>query len=612
MKYPYLPLAAALLGTHPPVATAAEPDMVITATRLPEVAAPLPNTTVITRDEIATRQSLTLADLLQQEAGITVASNGGAFTTAGLFLRGSAGKQVLVLVDGVRVNDASQGAFDLSLLRADDIERIEIVRGPYSSQYGSDAIGGVVQVFTRQAAKAEASARAGRFGTREFGVGVRAGDRDNGLSLRAGYADSDGFNSTRPGNLAYAPDRDGGLARTVQLNGNAKLSPDVRASFSTHWRDSVTEFDQGLSNQDHATASARIEQAMSGRWTQTLQLGWLHNRLDTDGRADPFAPYLSRFQTDRDTLGWLHEVTWQEGWQTVAGLDHEDERAESSDLLAGRRLIDTRLQNSGVFVTQHGRAGRISGAASVRRDEHDTFGGQTTGSLSLAAEVTPATKLFAAYGSAFRAPSANDLYYPGDPSFCWPPAPGVSCYPGNPALKPEKARSGEVGAEWRGDGQRLRISAYRNRVRNLVNTSFAFPYPLINEARARLQGIELDASGRVAALTWRLNAGSHSAEDGQGNDLVRRPQGTFNGLLQVAATDTVDLGTEVRSRSSIRDSGQRVGGYTVFNVFAGWQALPSLQLGARLENAGNKDYQELQGYRAAPRSGYLTATWTWR
>lgn len=611
MKHRYLPLAAALLGTHPPLAAATDTDMVITATRLPEVASPLPNTTVVTRDEIAARQALTLADLLQQEAGLTVTGNGGAFSTAGLFLRGSAGKQVLVLVDGVRVNDASQGAFDLSLLRADDIERIEIVRGPYSPQYGSDAIGGVVQVFTRQAAKAEASARIGRFGTREFGIGARAGDRDNGLALRAGYADSDGYNSTRPGSPAYAPDRDGGLARSVQLNGNATLSPQVRASFTTSWRDSMTEFDTGFSDQSFGTASASLAQAVTGQWTQTLRLGWLHNRLDTDGRSDAFSPYYSRFQTDRDSLSWLHEVEWQEGWQTVGGIDHEDEQAESRDLLAGQGIIDTRLQNTGVFLTQHGRAGRLSGAASVRQDEHDTFGSQTSGSLSLALEVGPSARLFAAYGSAFRAPSANDLYYPGDPSFCWPPSPGISCYAGNPALQPEKARSGEAGVELRSGKQRLRVSAYRNRVRNLVNTSSVFPYPLVNEARARLQGVEIEAGGQVAALTWRANAGSHSAEDGQGNDLVRRPQGTFNGLLQVAASDRVDLGAEVRSRSSIRDGGQRVGGYTLFNVFAGWQALPSLQLGARVENAGNKDYQEVLGYRTAPRSGYLTANWTW-
>lgn len=613
MKHRLLPLAAAFISSTVLAQADIPPtDIVVTATRLPDIAAPLPNTTVITREDIAARQATTLADLLQQEAGLVTSSNGGPFTSTGLFLRGSAGKQVLVLVDGVRVNDASQGAFDLSLLRADDIERIEIARGPYSSQYGSDAIGGVVQVFTRQAARAEASVRAGRFNTQEYSAGARLGDRDNGFGVRAGYVDSDGYNGTLPSSFAFNPDRDGGLARTVQINGQSRLSGDTRASFSANWRDSSTEFDQGIANQEAGTASTRLEQSLTDTWRHSLQLGWMRNQLDTDGRGDPWSPYLSRFSTTRDSASWLNEFAWSADWQTVAGLDYEDEHAESRDLLANNTLIDKRLQNTGVFLTQHGRVGLLSGSASLRQDDHDTFGQHTTGSVSLSAQLTPATRIYTAYGSAFRAPSANDLFYPGDPSYCWPFTPGVSCYAGNPALQPETSRSGELGVEFRQRGQRLRVSAYRNRVRDLIQTSAAFPYPLVNEARARLQGIELDADGRVGRLAWRANAGSQSAEDGLGNDLVRRPQGSFNGLLRLDATDTVSLGTELRARSSSRDAGQRLGGYTLFNVFAGWQALPSLQLGARLENAGNKAYQDIQGYRTPPRSGYLTASYTWR
>lgn len=616
MKSLSLPLFAVLFSTASlaqaspsDVQTA---DMVVTATRLPDIAAPLPNNTVITRADIAARQATTLADLLQQEAGLVVSSNGGPFASTGLFLRGAAGKQVLVLVDGVRVNDASQGAFDLSLLRADDIERIEIARGPYSSKYGSDAIGGVIQVFTRQSERAEISLRAGRFNTQEVSAGARLGDRENGLSVRAGYINSDGFSATLPSSFAFNPDSDGGLARTAQLSGQARVSERTRASFSASWKDSLSEFDQGLTGQEFGTASARLEQAPNDFWRHSLQLGWLRNQLDTDGRADPFFPYLSRFQTTRDSVSWLHELEWAEGWQTVTGIDYEDEQAESRDLLAGGSVIDTRLQNAGVFVTQHATLGRLAGTASLREDDHDSFGRHTTGSVTLAAQLTPAARLYSAYGSAFRAPSANDLYYPGDPSFCFPFTPGVSCYAGNPALQPEKSRSGEIGVEFRQGGQRLRLSAYRNRVRNLVNTSGTFPYPLINEAKARLQGIELEAGGHVARLTWRANAGSQSAEDATGNDLVRRPQGSFNGLLEYAFTDRVSAGTEVRARSSSQDAGQRLGGYSLYNLYANWQALPALRLGARLENAGDKDYQELAGYRTAPRSGFLTATYAWR
>lgn len=589
------------------------PEVVVTATRLPDIAPPLPTNTVITREELAARGSLTLGEVLEQEAGVIANNNGGPLTTGGLFLRGSAGKQVLVLVDGVRMNDANQGAFDLSLLRADDIERIEIVRGPYSSKYGSDAIGGVIQVFTRKSAKAEFSARAGRFRTQEYNAGVRVGDARNGIGLRAGYLDTDGFSATHPGSFAFDPDRDGGLARTVQLSADKELGASLRAGFSGSWKESRSEFDVGLSEQELGTASTSLEHDISASWSQTLRLGWLHNNVDSDGRSDPFSPYLSRFRTERDSASWLHDLQWTEGWHTVAGVDFMQEQAESRDLLAGSSTFDEELHNAGVFLTQYGEAGLFTGSASLRTDDHDSFGSHTTGSLTLAARLLPSTQIFAAYGTAFRAPSANDLYYPGDASFCFPPTPGVKCYPGNPALQPEKSKNGEIGAEFRHGRQHVRLSAYRNRVRDLITIdNNNFPFPLVNEARARLQGIELEAGGKVAAFTWRANAGSQSAEDAQGNDLVRRPQGTFNGLLQYAIDGRLNVGTEVRARSSSKDSGITLGGFTVFNLYAHWQLLPALDLGARLENAGNKNYQEVSGYRTAPRSGYLTARYVWR
>ena len=602
MKHRYLPLAAALLSTHPPLAAAAEPDMIITATRLPEVAVPLPNSTVITRDEIAARQSTTLADLLQQEAGLVVLGTGGPLTSSAVFLRGAASKQVLVLIDGVRVNDANQGLFDLSLLRADDIERIEIARGAYSSQYGSDAIGGVIQIFTRRSARAEASVRAGSFGTRELNAGARLGDLRNGISVRIGFLDTDGFSATGPNYFAPDPDKDGGQMKTAQLSGQAELGAGLKAGFSSSWKESRTEFDAGLNDQEAGVASARLEHQVSAGWTQTLQLGWLRNTLATDGRDDPFGAYYSGFNTQRDSASWLHRIEWTPGWTLVAGVDMADEKAESRDLLAATALFDKRLQNTGVFVTQYATLGRVSASASLREDRHDTFGNQGTGNATLAVQLLPALKLYTAYGSAFRAPSATDLYYPGF----------FGMYRGNPRLQPEEAREREIGAEWRDHGQYLRLSAYRNNVRDLIDYGSSAPFDLVNVKKARLQGLELEAGGQVARLGWKLSASSQSAEDVAGNDLARRPQASLGGLLEYAVTDRFRAGAEARARSSARDGGQRLGGYTLFNVYAGWEVLPSLTLGARLENAGDKRYQEVLGYQTAERSGYVTATYAWR
>lgn len=603
MKFSLLPLSAALALVSLAHAEITElPAVVVTATRIPEIATSLPNVSVITREDIARRQSFSLDEILQQEAGINIPSSGGPLTSTGIFLRGAASKQVLILVDGVRVNDANQGAFDISLLRPDDIERIEIVRGPYSSQYGSDAIGGVIQIFTRKSSKAEVSVRAGSFGTQEYNAGASIGDNKNGLSARAGYLDTDGFSASNANNaFGYNPDRDGGLARTAQLSGQTQFTEKLDANFNATWKDSLVEFDTGLSDQQLGTVSAGLTHRTTENWTQHLQFGWMLNNQDTDGRTDPFA-YYSNFFTERDTASWLHDIQWAANWHSVVGIDFADEQAKSRDLLANNTLFDKRLQNTGIFLTQYGEVGIFSGSASIREDDHDTFGHHTTGSVTLAAQIIPSIKIYGAYGSAFRAPSANDLYYPGF----------FGTFAGNPDLQPETSREGEVGAEYRTGAQHVRISAYRNRVRNLIAADSSFPFNLANVNRARLQGLELDAGGKLESWSYNFNIGSLSAEDGAGDDLVRRPQGSFNALLGYAINERIKAGTEIRSRSSSKDGGQVLGGYTVFNLYAGWDITPSLNFGARLENVGDKQYQEVLGYNTVPRSGYLTATYTWR
>lgn len=615
MKFSLLPLSAALALVSLAHAEITElPAVVVTATRIPEIATSLPNVSVITREDIARRQSFSLDEILQQEAGINIPSSGGPLTSTGIFLRGAASKQVLILVDGVRVNDANQGAFDISLLRPDDIERIEIVRGPYSSQYGSDAIGGVIQIFTRKSSKAEVSVRAGSFGTQEYNAGASIGDNKNGLSARAGYLDTDGFSATNNHAYGYNPDRDGGLARSAQLSGQTQFTESLAASFNSTWKDSLVEFDNGLSNQELGTASTELKHHITKAWTQRLQLSWLRNNLDTDNRfdPDPFSRYYSNFFTQRDTASWLHDIQWAANWNLVAGVDFSDEQAESRDLLANSILFDKSLQNTGIFLTQYGEVGIFSGSASIRQDDHDTFGHHTTGSVTLAAQIIPSIKIYGAYGSAFRAPSANDLYYPGSPNFCFPFTPGVSCYSGNPNLQPEKSKQAEIGTEYRSGEQHIRISAYRNIVEDLIATDPTPPNNNVNIAKARLQGIEIEMGGRLAEWNYNFNIGSQSAEDGFGNDLVRRPQGSFNAALGYAINDRINAGTELRARSSSKDGGQVLGGYTVFNLYAGWDITPSLNLGARLENVGDKQYQEVLGYNTVPRSGYLTATYTWR
>lgn len=598
MKFSPLPLAAALALISQAYADEVTvlSEVVVTATRSAEVAAPLPNSTVITREEIATRQPSSVTELLQQESGINVGSNGGPLTVNSVFLRGTSSKQVLILIDGVRVNDANQGAFDLSQLRPDDIERIEIARGPYSSQYGSDAVGGVIQIFTRKSTKAEASVRGGSYGTQEYNAGASIGDSKNGLSVRGGYLTTEGFSATNKNSGSYYfPDRDGGLAKTGMLSGQAELNEKISASFNSTWKDGTVEFDQGVTDQQLGAASTELKYKVNTVWTQRLQLGWLRQNVETEA-------FGSKFLTERDSASWLHDVQWAEDWNLVGGIDFQDENASSYDLFSSASVFDENLKNTGVFITQYGKVGIFSGSASLREDHHDTFGNHTTGNATLAAQVTPNAKVYAAYGTAFRAPSANDLYSPGY---------GGS-YGGNPDLQPETSEQTEVGTELTYLGQRIRVSGYHNRLTDMIAASNSTPFNYINVASATLQGLELDVSGKFQRLSYSVNASQQSAKDNNGSWLVQRPKASFNTTLGYGITDSINAGAELRARSDSKSGGVELPGYTLVNLYAGWQIIPALTLGARLENLGNKEYQVVNGYNTAERSGYLTATYAWR
>lgn len=607
------------------------PVVVATAKRVQDAQSNInASTTVITRGQIEQQQVSTLKDILQQQAGISLAGNGGPLTSTGIFMRGGSSKQVLILVDGVRVNDANQGAFDYSLIRADDIERVEIVRGPYSSQYGSDAVAGVIQIFTRKHTPGVTlSTRLGRIvssdpdtslglGERkhslssETTVGFGLGDKKNGLSLGLSVLETDGFSATNKKSYSFNPDADGGIARTARLAGWSQLSSNVGAKFSSSWKNSQPEFDNGLSDGDFGTASAELSHAILDNWMQRLQIGWTRTNLDTNGRKDG---YYTHFLTERKSASWQHEVTWAEGFQLVAGIDGSDEDAVSKDLIAKTTAFDQSLQNIGYFVSQYVNVGDFSASLSARQDKHDTFGEHSTGNVTLGYQLLPELKVYGAYGSAFRAPSANDLFHPGYTCYdaSWMPIPGSHCYAGNPNLKPERSRQSELGIqfEWL-QGQQLRLSAYRNIVRDLIAGDQNSPFNQININRARLQGIELDASGKVDQLSYSFNVASLSAEDGNGKDLARRPQGALNGSLAYSPLEQVSVGAEVRARSTAKDGSKQIPGYTTGNLFTTWQATPDLTLGARLENLSNKIYEEAYGYNTAPRTAYISVSYALR
>jgi len=602
LPFALAPVALAIsVSAHATDTTSALNEVVVTASRAAENTSEISaSTTVITREDIEARQSVSLAQLLSLAGGIDVASNGAPGASTSVFMRGTNSNHVLVLIDGVRANTANDGRFDFSLLRPEDIERIEIVRGARSAQYGSDAIGGVIQIFTRKTSRNFVAIRAGSFKTQELQAGVGIIKDLDHLSLTASYADLDGFSARKaPSNQ----DRDGQHSKSAQINASKQLGEKSMLQFNAIYQDRQVEFDQGLSDEQLSNARVAFSHATTANWQQTLELGY--NRVERDNTLD-----ASRLQGS-----WVNQVNLGKAGNLIAGIDYQQEEINTGDF-----GYDKTIQSHGGFVTIESTLQKLGINASARRDEHERFGGHNTGSLTLTYPVATSLRAYGTVASAFKAPTAEQLFSLGFNGFCEEDGDFDfddfgPCFVGNPALQPEKSKQRELGIRWQVAQQHtLTTNVYDNEIRGLITNDFAFPNNYINLNRARIKGVELTAQGKHGIFNYQINANSLKAKDDNGDDLLRRPRGGLNGLFMLQPSSRWSVGTEVIARSHAKDFGnagiERIPGYTLVNLLGQWKATPQLTLGLRADNVTDKQYAQVIGFNTADRSGYVTARYS--
>lgn len=591
-------LAAAIaFSTHaaaqsgPPVGgeLALGEPMVVTAGRTAQAADRVPaRVSVITRDDIERAQAPDLLELLRLEAGVDIARAGGAGGQTGVFLRGTNSNHVLVLIDGVRVSAAGTGAFTWEILDPALIERIEIVRGPRAARWGSDAIGGVIQIFTRAGDGAAARAAYGRYRDRSLAGSAGFSTDGGGLGISASARRVGGFSAQNPGGFAFHPDDDGFRNTGAGLSGHQAWAAGT-LEYSARVADGRIEFDQGVSDFRNGSAGLSWRHASRGPWQWQASAGMLRDRLETENDFGGSETVTRRVQAGLQAQRDLGRGDW------LVGVDAWRESGYSADQWRDDR------SNFGAWTGIDGRAGRMGYEASLRVDDDEHFGTATTGNLAGSVEVGTTGRVFASIGRAFRVPNFNQLYSPGVGGL----------FAGNPDLDPEVSTSAEAGADFSpGDGHRLGISVYQTRIRDLIDFAGA-DFRAVNVDRAQIRGVELshDYTGehwRVQArVTWQ------DAEDRDtGADLLRRADEKYS-----LAVDR-DFGGGHRAGAEVVHVGTRadVGGvdlsaYTLVNlraVFAlGWD----LDLEARVDNATDRDYQPLDGFNARGRSLFVALAW---
>ena len=474
----------------------------------------LSDVSVITREEIEQAGQSTVEQLLARQPGIDVVTNGGPGANSSIFIRGANSNHTLVLIDGLRSGSVSGGAMAFSRIPLAQIERIEILRGPASSLYGADAIGGVIQIFTRRGegpARFNASAGFGTNNTNEVNAGVSGGTDVVSYSLQAGYFGTDGFNAiSNPVNPAFNADRDG--YRNNNASGSLAFRPAQGHEFGfnflhsggTSKYDSTPKANDFANDETISSYSAYSRNRLTTAWTSTLRAG--RSTDDSTNRTNGSA--TSVFRTDQDQISWQNDLKLPVGQALFAAEYLKQQLSSSSTFTLNERTIRSLLAGWNGALDGH----RLQ--FNVRHDDNSQFGGKSTGFAGYGYQFTPDWRAHASYGTAFKAPTFNDLYFP---LACFPP---FGCFGGNPNLKPELARNSEAGFDWERGNQHFSAVYFSNKVSDLIDNTLSVP---LNVSQATLSGTSLGYTGTFGAWSGGVNVDLQRARDDQtGKRLARR------------------------------------------------------------------------------------------
>lgn len=574
--------------------------VVITATRTAQSAdATLASVTVITRADLESAQASSLQDALRGIAGLSVGNNGGAGKATSVFLRGTESDHVLVLIDGVKVGSATLGTTSFQDIPVDQIERIEIVRGPRSSLYGSEAIGGVIQIFTRRGRGPFAptfSTGAGSHQTVKLAAGASGGNEDLWFNVNLGTLRTSGINACRgnPGGggcFADEPDADGYRNDSATLRAGVRFADGAEAEASALRVQGHNEFDGTTVNEsDYAqqVLGAQLRFSPASLWHAAFLVGQSRD----DSKYFLGDGYRSRFNTRRDTLSFQNDIALTDRQLVTLGFDYQKDSVSSTTSYD----VSTR-DNRGVFAQYQIGLGMQSLQVSARSDDNAQFGRNNTGGILWGHDLAPGVRVKASYGTAFKAPTFNELYYPGF---------------GNPALTPESSRSSEIGMDIKAGASKGSISFYETTTRDLIAFDSTILAPA-NIAAARIVGAEFAFGVTLAEWALRANASllhpeNRANDANRGNVLPRRAEEIANldigrriGTLGFGAS----LHAEGRRYDDLANTNQ-LAGYATLDVRGEYAVAREWTLQVRVANLFDKKYETARYFNQDGRNYFLT------
>lgn len=578
--------------------------VVVTASRVAQpVSDVIGSVTVIDSNEIEQRQAQSLQDLLRGEAGIDIYNSGGLGKDSGIYLRGANTDETLILVDGLRLGSATAGTTAIQFIPVDQIERIEIVRGPRSSLYGSDAMGGVIQIFTRNSDGENASVGYGYHDTQNYSAG--AGFKKDGwrFNVNGNYLQSNGINSCSGSPLIYSvgcgvyePDDDGYRNLSGILN-FGYTAGDTDLAFNSLYTKGFTAFDGSFVNQTRfteSTSGVKLQTRMADNMVTSLSGG-----ITQDRQSDfENGLYMSRFNTEK------HQASLQSDWQIassqslIVGVDYLNDAIDSDT-----QFTETSRHNTGEFMEYMLKQDAAELNASIRNDDNEQYGANQTGSLGLKWSTSSKALSFnAGWGKAFHAPTFNDLYYPGY---------------SNSNLLPEVSQSTELGMSGAAASLTWSLQAYETAIDDLIVLNNL--YVPFNVGEARIRGVELTLN-----KTWQQwnteitytaqNPLSRSNDDNFNHVLPRRSRqaGRFSLGYTSGKWQVLGIFNATGPRFDDLANSYRLGGYTTLDINTSWNFSPAFTAQLKFGNIFNRQYETAALYNQPGRSVYFTVSYRHR
>ncbi|MFK0378799.1 TonB-dependent receptor plug domain-containing protein [Pandoraea sp. NPDC090278] len=600
-------LLAASLGAHAQSSDASLNTTVVTASRTEQkLADTLASTSVITRKQIEDSQAQDIPSLLRGQAGVEITQNGGFGTTASIFMRGANSNSSLVLIDGVPVNSATTGVTNIAQIPVSQIDHIEIVRGNVSALYGSQAVGGVIQIFTRKGdggpPKAYAEIGYGTNNTTQANAGI-AGSFEDGktrFSLDVSRFHTNGISAQDPRFAPKVnPNRNGDDNTSVTASLSRKFGDTWEVGARLFQSDGSSSYDNAFGKpsdlndtdarvrQISAYAKGNITDKWNTRFTVTQGDDYSYNYQNGKGNGN--------FHTSNNQIDWANEYAFMPDHKLIAGYTRQEQTVEGSTTYNhnNRHLDSFYVGYEGVFAQKH------EVQATVRRDMYSDFGGANSYWVGYGYKLTEQWKLMANASDGFRAPTFNELFYPGY---------------GNPNLQPERSISKELAVQFYDPAFGLaKLALFRTNYTNLIQSLSVFPYTAANVANARVEGLELTYQGKIqwTGTDVRASFTRQNPTDLDANKVLARraKQYASFGVSQKFLSKYSVGGDVYYSGERYDTGGQHLGAYTLVNLQARYDIDKSWYVSAHLDNVFNKNYQTVYGYNTLGRAIYVSLGW---